>query len=385
MFLHIYVNRLKCIVRDRQMMFWTLLFPIVLATLFNLAFANLSSADNFTKTKIAVVNNTAFKSDTNFRNVLNSVSNPNKVSSESDLFDVKYTSKTNAENLLENNSIEGYIYFDNGIKLAVKNSGIDQTIIKGFLDDYQQSVSTVTTILSKNPSAMQNGLLSDISNRKEYLKEVSASRSAPDTSVNYFYTLIAMACLYGSFWGLKEVVAIQANLSSQGARVNMAPTHKLKVFTVSMLAAATVQLLIIFILLMYLIFFLKIDFGNQIGFIALTCVIGTLTGVTFGACIASVIKKGEGLKIGIAIGLTSLMCLFAGMYGDPGVKYMISQHCPIFGYINPVFLITDAFYSLYYYNTHTQLYFDITLLCVITIIFSAVTYFVLRRQKYASI
>jgi ABC-2 type transport system permease protein len=384
MFSHIYVNRLKCIIRDKQMMFWTLLFPILLATLFNMAFANISSSEQFTKIKIAVVQNAEFKNTENFRKALDSVSNSAKNASTSNLFTVNYTSKNNADLLLENSKIDGYIYFKNGLNLIVKQSAINQTIIKGFLDDYKQSSSTIGTIFIRNPNAGKIKLLNDISSRKEYLKEVSASKSTPDTIVNYFYSLIAMACLYGSFWGLKEVIAIQANLSAAAARVNMAPTHKLKVFAISMLAATTVQLTEIFVLLLYLILILKIDFGNQINYIALTCVIGTLTGVTFGAFIAAVIKKGEGIKIAILISFTMAMSFLSGMmYAN--MKYIISTNYPILGYLNPANLITDSFYSLYYYNTHTQFYTDLILLCGFTIVFSLVTYFVLRRQKYANL
>ena len=384
MFSHIYINRLKCIVRDRQMMFWTLLFPILLATLFNMAFANLSNVEQFTKIKVAMVQNIELKNNVPFQKALSSVSNSVKGASSSNLFKVTYTSKNDADNLLENNKIDGYIYFNNGLNLIVKNSGINQTIIKGFLDDYKQTSSTLGTIFIKNPTTNKTLLINDISSRKEYLKEVSVSKSTPDTIVNYFYSLIAMACLYGSFWGLKEVIAIQANLSAAAARVNMAPTHKLKVFAISILAATTVQLTEIIVLLLYLILILKVNFGNQIGFILLTSIIGTLTGVTFGAFIASVIKKGEGIKIAILISFTMAMSFLSGMmYAN--MKYIISTNCPILGYLNPANLITDSFYSLYYYNTHTQFFTDLILLCGFTIVFSLATYFVLRRQKYASL
>ena len=384
MFFHNYIYRLKCITRDKQMMFWTLLFPIILATLFNMAFSNLSSVDNFSKIKIGIVSNAEYNKNTDFIKAIASVSSSDKSAGKSNLFDVKYTTKEESDKLLEDKKIEGYIYFDNGIKLVVKDSGIDQSIIKGFLDDFKQTSSTIVTIISKNPTAMQNGLMDSVSSRTDYLKSVAASSSAPDTTVNYFYTLIAMACLYGGFWGLKEVVAIQANLSPQGARVNMAPTHKLKVFLVSIFAATTVQLFEIFILLVYLTLILKINFGNQIGYIALTCVIGTITGVTFGACLASIIKKGEGLKIALLIGLTMLMSFLSGMMFDK-MKYIITTNVPILGYLNPANLITDSFYSLYFYNNHTQYFLDIILLCGFTVVFSSITYFVLRRQKYASL
>lgn len=384
MFLHNYMYRLKCIVRDKQMIFWTFLFPILLATLFNMAFSNLSSAENFSRIKIAVVNNDEYKKSTDFIKAIESVSKSDKSDGKDNLFDIKYTSQEDADKLLEDSKIEGYIYFDNGINLVVKKSGINQTIIKGFLDDFKQTSSTMITIINNNPASIENGLLNSISNREDFFKEVSISKSAPDTVVNYFYTLIAMACLYGSFWGLKEVVAIQANLSPQGARVNMAPTHKLKVFLASIFAATTIQLAEIFILLAYLILILKVNFGSQIGYIALTCVIGTITGVTFGTCIASVIKKGEGVKVGILIGFTMMMSFLSGMMYDK-MKYIISTNAPILGYINPANLITDSFYSLYYYNNHSNFFVDIILLCCFTAVFSITTYFVLRRQKYASL
>lgn len=384
MVLHNFIYRLKCIVRDKQMIFWTLLFPIILATLFNMAFSNLSKAENFSKIKIGIVNNAEFNNDLNFKSIITSVSNPDKSAGKSNLFDVKYTSKEEADKLLNDSKIEGYIYFDNGINLIVKKSGLNQTIIKSFLDDYKQSHSTVETLKSNNPSLSEYELSSSIATRADYLKEVSISKSAPDTTVNYFYTLIAMACLYGSFWGLKEVTAIQADLSTQGARVNVAPTHKLKVFIASMLASTAVQLFEIFILLAYLTLVLKVSFGNQFGYIILTCIIGTITGVTFGTFIAAIVKKGEGVKVGILIGSTMLMSFLSGMMVDK-IKYIVAANAPILGYLNPASLITDSFYSLYYYNTHTQYFTDLILLCAFSVVFSMITYLILRRQKYASL
>lgn len=384
MIFHNYIYRLKCILRDKQNMFWTLLFPILLATLFNMAFSNLSSAENFSEIQIGIIENEEYKRNGDFIKTIESLSTANTTTENSKLFHVSYTAKEEADRLLEDNKIEGYILFDNGINLVVKNSGIKQTIIKSFLEDFKQTSSTVVTIINKNPSAMEKGLLNSVSNRNDYLKEVVAGKAEPNNVVIYFYSLIAMTCLYGSFCGLKEVTALQANLSPQGARVNMAPTHKLKVFVASMLAATTVQLGIMLILIGYLNFILKVKFGSQLGYIALTCLIGTITGVTFGTCIASIIKKGEGIKIAILIGGTMTMSFLSGMMNDK-MKYIISTKAPIISYLNPVNLITDSFYSLYYYSTYKQFFINIALLCGFSIIFSTITYLVLRRQKYASL
>ncbi|WP_373481898.1 ABC transporter permease [Acetobacterium sp.] len=375
MFLFNYRYRLKAILRDRQLMFWTLLFPILLATLFNLALSNITTAEEFIKVPVAVVQNAELDANPAFTTALDGTD---------DLFTVKYTTQTEAEALLKDNQISGYILFDPDLNLVVNQSGLNQTIIRGFLDDFLQSSATIVTVITENPTALDSGILAGVSNRNEYLTAVSASKSNPDPIVNYFYTLIAMTCLYGGFLGLKEVVAIQADLSDVGARINLAPTNKLNVFMSSMLAATTIQLAELLILLAFIIGVLGISFGNQLGYIALTCVVGSLTGVTFGAFIASVIKKGEGFLTGILIASTMTMCFLAGMmYAD--MKYIVTTKIPILAYLNPANLITDSFYALYYYNTYTQFFTDILLLCGFTVIFSAITYFVLRRQKYASL
>lgn len=365
-------------------MFWTLMFPIILATLFNMALSNIYSSENFTRIKIGIVENAEYDKDADLKKAIESVSGADETGSSENLFDVKYTSKEDADNLLNNSRIQGYIYMDNGIKLYVKESGIDQTIIKGFLDDYQQTSSTIYTIVSQKPAAIDGGLIESVANRKDYLREVPVGRSAPNSILNYFYALLAMSCLYGGFWGLREVTSIQANQSPEGERICVAPIHKLKLFLSSMCAAATVQLAEIFILLAYMILALRIGFGNQLGYAVVTCIVGTLTGVTFGTFLSSIIKKGEGPKIGALIGSTMIMSFLSGMmYGD--IKYIISTKAPALGYLNPASLITDCFYSLYCYDTHYRFFIDLSILCGFILIFSCTTYFVLRRQKYASI
>ena len=352
-----------------------------MATLFNLAFSNLSSAEKFSSINIAVVKDDEHEKNTEFIEVLKSVSNGEN---DKNLFNVEYTSKDMAQKLLDDNKVDGFIYFNDGIKVVVKKSGINQTILKSFVDEFKQTSSTIKTIIEKNPEIINQGTLNSLMKRSNYIKDVSISKVNPDTTVNYFYTLIAMTCFYGSFLGIKEVSAIQGNQSAQGARINTAPTNKLKVFMVSMAAATTVQLFDIGILIAYLALIIKVGFGNQLGYIILTCIIGTIAGVTFGTCIGAIIKKGEGLKIGILVGLTMIMSYFSGMMYDK-MKYIVNNNMPILGYINPVNLIADSFYSLYYYDNLTKFFTNLSLLCGFSIIFSSITYLVLRRQKYASL
>lgn len=384
MFFHNYSYRLKCIVRDRQLMFWTFLFPLVLATLFHVTISNVPNSLRFSPIRIAVVDNHDYRQNTDFVFALESVSNTGEKNSDDALFDLSYTSEEEAKRLLDSGKIKGYISCDNGIKLTVKDTGNSETIIKSFLDYYLQMTSTVKSIAAGNPEAIKNGLTESLNNRGDYLKETALGKSTADNTLIYFYSLIAMTCFYGGFCGLKEITALQADLSSEGARLGVAPVGKSKLFLSSFMAASTIELSEVFLLLACLRFILNVSFGKELFYILLTCVIGTFAGVAYGTFIASVVKGGEGIKIGILIGTSMTMSFLAGMMYE-NMAYIIKTNVPILAYLNPLNLISDSLYSLYYYSTYEPFFRNIAILCLFITAFSTVTYLVIRRQKYASI
>lgn len=356
------------------------MFPIVLATLFKVSLSNISQGEIFKTIDIAVVNSNYYLENTGLQGAITEVSKDGA----GKLFNVTFTDDKTAEDLLKNSKIEGYIYLNPEINLVVKSRGINQTVIKTFLDDYKESASTIETIIAKNSGANPATLIKDVTTYKEYTSEISPSKGKPDTTLNYFYTLIAMACLYGGFLGVKEVNDIQGDLSKRAARINMAPVHKVKMFIYSLCAAFFIQYMEITILLSYLHFALKVDFGNQLLYILLLCFIGCATGISFGAMLSAVIKKGEGVKIGVLIGVSMLGSFLAGMMTSD-MKYLVQKSFPLLAYINPATLITDGFYTLYYYNNHERFFISISMLTLLSLVFCATTYFIIRRQKYASL
>lgn len=380
MFFHIFSARLKCLLRDRQLVFWTLLFPIILGVFFNMAFSNLNKEERFQAFPIAVVQSGAYQKNTDFKNVLESVSK-----GDDRMFDLTVSdSKEAADKLLSENKIKGYITVGDEIGMTVKDSGLYENILKSFLDTYRHTVSSVTSIIKTDPTAVQRGVLNNLGKQENFTKEVPLTSANPDNTVNYFYSLIAMACMYGGFWGLKEITDIQANLSQRAARVNVAPVHKLKAFLSGFAAAVLLNFSEILVLLAFLIFGLHIDFGPKTGYVILTALTGCVMGLSFGAFISALIKGGEGIKVAVLLGISMLGSFLSGMmYQD--IKYIVAQNAPIVSYLNPVNLLTDAFYSLYYYDTFTRYGTNMAAIGIMTVLFCGGTYFVIRRQKYASL
>lgn len=116
----------------------------------------------------------------------------------------------------------------------------------------------------------------------------------------------------------------------------------------------------------------------------LTTFVGSVAGLSLGSIVSAIVKKSEGIKIAILIGVSMSGSALAGMMYQ-GIKYIIAKNIPILSYLNPVNLLTDAFYCLYYYDTFTRYALNIVLLCVFIIVFCLGTYFIVRRRKYASL
>ena len=95
-------------------------------------------------------------------------------------------------------------------------------------------------------------------------------------------------------------------------------------------------------------------------------------------------KSSENVKIGMIIAITMLGSFFSGMMGIT-MKYIIDTNAPIINQINPASMITDGFYSLYYYDTLDRYFLNIGGLIIFSITMLVLAWNSLRRQKYDSI
>lgn len=365
----------KILIRNRIMLFWTFVFPIILATFFNFAFSNLTSNEGFDAVSIAVVEN---KEDKDFKTLMDSLSKKG----DDQLFEIQYVSLDKAEVLLEENDISGYITVDDKIDITVNETGLNQTIMQTVVNNYYQVSSTMNTIVELNPSVFVTGVLDDLGLDRNNFNEVSNENV--DLTVIYFYTLIGMNCMYGGFWGITVTNNIEANLSRQGTRVTMAPTPKYKVLGTGIIAAFICQYASMLLLLGYLVFGLNISFGNQTGLIMLLMAVGSFVGISMGTLVGNATKVKFDTKISINTMVSMACSFFAGMMVID-IRYWIQDTFPLAAYINPVSLVTDALYALYYYTTNDRYFFNIFCLLAIGMVLSVISLIVMRKKKYDSI
>ena len=311
MFAHIFLTRLKCLTRDREMIFWTLMFPIVLAFFFSLAFGNLDKAGVFKAIPVAVIDDAAWQQDATFQETVQALSK-----GEDRLLDVTIADATESDRLLKDRKVSGILAAGKPVRLIVQATGMNQNILKRFLSEYNSTTATATSLIGADPASAP-AVAEALSDRLAYTREGAASKAPMDSRLVYFYGLIAMACFYGGFLGSKEVTDIQANISDRAARINVAPVHKLKAFLSSASASLVVQLAEMLILLLFMRFALGIGFSGKTGYVLLTMGVGSIAGVSFGAFISAMVKKGEGIKTALLIGITMVGTTLAGMMSGP--------------------------------------------------------------------
>ncbi|MDD2458971.1 MAG: ABC transporter permease [Eubacteriales bacterium] len=380
MIAHLLHYRLNCFLKDRQMIFWTLLFPLLLATLFNLAFANLSEIDTFIEIPVAIVNHEANQNEA-LQMALAAASGQNGAGG---LFHVIPTDEESARQLLSENKVDGIIFVKPDLHLVVKQSGLNQTILNSFLDDFSQTSQALSDIITVNPSITFETLLPVVQDRRDHISAVPISKDQLNSTVIYFYSLIAMTALYGGFWGLRIVNENQANLSPQGARVSVAPVHKLLRLMVDISAALVIQYAIILVVIAYIQLVLGYRFGSQLLWILLAALVACFMGIAYGSCIGAIVRTGEGIKTGILILSTMMMSFLSGMMYH-GIKYIVTTAVPVLAFLNPANLITDAFLALYYDGASPRYFTNLAILMTFGLAFSLLAFAVLRRQRYASL
>lgn len=393
MFFHNFKYSLKTLLRNKGLIFWTFAFPIILGSLFNLAFSDIENKETLDIIDIAIVNNEEFKTDTYFTEsfkVLSKKKEPNQ------LFNIKYTNLSTAQSLLKEKKITGYLLFENHeVKITVNDKGYNETILRFVVDELSSQKEMLETLSTKEITDSYKSGNQNVNYEKIYQDTLNLINSTipklnniSNSNLSYtmieYYTLLAMACLYGALIAMFVTNKKIANMSSAGKRTSISPAHKKTLLLGSFLASYLVQLLGILILYLYTILVIKVDYGNNTFLVFLLLMAGSLAGLTLGVAISTILKSNENTKTGILISLTMLASFLSGMMGIT-MKYIIDTNIPILNKINPAAMITDGFYSLYYYSTLDRFYFNIISLLIFSVIMLFISYQGLRRDKYDSI
>ena len=88
--------------------------------------------------------------------------------------------------------------------------------------------------------------------------------------------------------------------------------------------------------------------------------------------------------MGILVSVNLLFCCMSDLMVS-GIKDFIEHHIPVLNDINPAALVTDAFYALNVYDTYGRFITDFLWLAGLTVLCAVACFFIVRRNRYASL
>lgn len=373
--------RIKMTVRERTGIFWAMLFPIFLGMLFYFMFGNIGEVESFSHVKTGVVLLDGSMEQEMFLSFLKETESDEGVK----MFEVtEYETEAEAEEALKNKEIEGYILAGDNLHLTVEESNTRTTLLKTFLDQYEQNTALISEVAMENPAQVALFVESLFAAEGVTIREIPLKGEDKDPYTQYFYALISMTCLISSMMGMSNAMKIQADLSVLGVRRNVAPTKKIvQVFT-DFFASFFIYCIMASIVLAIVIFVYKQDFGSNAGLILLGTWSGCFTGLAGGMMIGVVAKGKRAAKEGLCVAYFMVSSFLGGLQWGT-ITYYIEEHCPLINRINPATLVVNAFKSLAVFGDKEQYAVNLLSLLGIGILFLLISVVKLRRTKYASI
>ena len=157
MFGHNFKYTFKVLMRSRMLLFWTFVFPLVLGTMFKLAFSNIENSEKLNVIPIAIVDNEDFQGNEAFRQTFETLSDE---SSDEQMFDTVYVSKDEADTLLSDGDVDGVLYM-NGEQpeIWIHENGINQTVLQYVVDEI---VHTSAIMEKRVQNEIEQGAMPDI-------------------------------------------------------------------------------------------------------------------------------------------------------------------------------------------------------------------------------
>lgn len=370
------------LMRNKANLFWILVFPIVLGCFFKIAFSNITASESFHTIPVAVVEGDNADA-TAFHTMIEQLSGD----SEDAMLSATFCDDKKARTLLEKGKVDGIFYTTDTVELAVNSdlsdASINQSILQSLLTQYYLNRDLIVQILTTNPGNIES-LVDSIGQSVDTRKEVSLTRNNIDTYDQYFYNLIAMACLYTAMGGINLAINNSANLSSLAARKNIAPAKRAALIGTELLAIILFESLLNMVSFLFIVTVLGIHMTTHLGLALLTILISTTFSITFGMFLGCVGPKSEGGKTGLMFAVVMPLCFLSGLMMGT-MRMVVEKYAPFVNRINPAALISDSFYALNNYDTLTRYTGNILTLLLMTALFLIISILVTRRKTYASL
>lgn len=405
-------------VREKWLLLWALVFPVMLSTLFSVMFAGIERMDVFEPPTVAVVTDDAYYAAPGFAQTMEALSGgtlPAKreaptmtggllaaraateaatVDGAADINEedvllrgVSVDSVQKALELVTNGDVVGYIAVDDqgmpGFYFKPGTTGdVAPSVVKAALDAYVHGVAEVELVAGEKPLAMfdRSTYEAFLGQEAVITQQISVTRNDPHPTVRYYYALLGMAAGMTAQIAAVGVGRLRADVAPVGARRAVAGTPRWRLLTATLLASWACAFVCLAIAYAYMRFVLGIDFGGRDGLclaaLAVTSFMASAAGAAIGACFKE--------TSGIITAATCILSLFVGLYGEAAMNLAdrVAEVAPWLAGLNPLWQCARVFYDLLYYDTLTPFVQTCGVLVGMGLVFMALAAYKMRRQRY---
>ncbi|NEG89335.1 ABC transporter permease [Bifidobacterium aerophilum] len=413
-----FIVTLKTNLRNKSALFWLIVFPIALSTMFNGVFGGLDKAMSITQVSVAVVQDTNWTNAVGADTLITALSgggrssdgktdgNADAVIGDIDLgvrlLDVtKVDTASQARDLLADGTTNGIIAADGNGRIALTLSsdtvatandgtqdvGLDVSLaaLDNVIDQYNRTSATVKTALDDNPTAaLTRTFWNGIGSAMNGTKEITLTNFKPDVMARYYYALMGMACLLAMSYMIHTVTTAQANLSALGIRRTVAPLGRARQLLAGFLAGWLCSCTCLLVALAYIRYVCGIEVGGREPLAVIAVLVASFMTCSFGTMIGAIPKLTDGVKQGLSTAIACGLSLFSGLYGGFAMELsdLISRKAPVLAIINPTQQVTDLFYSLMYFDSIQPFIRTCAILFAMSAVFLTAGVIMLRRQRY---
>lgn len=403
----LFFHTVRMLVRQRDVIIWVVAFPLVLASLFHVMFANFDDFYRADPVNCAVVADENYHAARAvfFREMLQQVS----AEGDDQILSVREVADADAaRDLVLSGDAAAVIEVDGEglpsmMVSPLASDTLDESIVRAVLDRYRQLYEEMKRAfmaqadaadLQGEPTDEQLAAFAQTPGIDQAVqafmtgapdtRQVDVLRVASSGTVRYYYALMGFAALMSITVAIHSVAAVRANTSAVGARRQVSGASTTRQLAVSMAASFVVVFACLLLAFAYMRVVLGVEFGGREALAVVAIAACALMSVGFGAALGALPGMPVAGKVGLATGITCLCALFAGLYGEPAMQLadQVSQTAPWAQLINPAAQAANAFYDLTYYDSLSPFFATVGVLVAMAAVFFVAAALLMRRRNY---
>lgn len=390
---------LRKTLRDKAYIFWSLAFPILLMTCFNVTFMGPAKGEvDFVPVRSSIIVESEGAFAEQFQNILQELADAEKVKEGNLGYDhavvemIQVDSKEDAEKKILSKDVE-VLFLVNGEKETIDvkvGDGANMTtlmVARSITESYRRNYTIVKDATMTAPDkigVVMDSMAKSISVMKPKSTYLGDNENSANVYLWYFYSTIVMGMFFNVTSGIHTVFDIQGNLSGYGMRTSVSPKKKSKILLSAFLARYVVSCAITFFALTVMNRLFHVPLGDRLPQIILFVLVGNLFAMSLGSLFGLFTKGDENQRDNKATAFIMISVFLSGemIVNLPG---LLEKFCPIVNRINPATIMNFAFFRLVHYPTLTGFWLNIIKISLATVVFLTIAILKLRREKYAAL